>query len=83
MDTTRYKVSVHPLINGLSDHDAQIVTLYDIVSTNTTKMQLFIRTIESNSINNFIEMLSNENWEEVFQDLEVNFVFNTFHDIYL
>jgi hypothetical protein len=83
MDTNRFKVFAHPLINGLSDHDAQIVTLYDIVSTNTTKMQLFTRTIESNSINRFIEMLSNENWDEVFQDLEVNFVFNKFHDIYL
>jgi len=30
INTYRHEFSVHPLINGLSDHDAQIITLSNI-----------------------------------------------------
>jgi hypothetical protein len=83
IDANRFKLTAQPLINGLSDHDAQIVMLHDIISTNTSQIPLYTRIIDSISTVRFIEMLSNENWEDVFHDSEVNFIFNTFHNIYL
>jgi hypothetical protein len=83
IDTNRFKSTAQPLINGLSDHDAQIVVLHDILSINTSQIPLYTRIIDSNSTFRFIEMLSNENWEDIFHDSEVNLIFNTFHNIYL
>jgi hypothetical protein len=58
--------SVYPVINGLSDHDVQIIAFTDIpISTQKQPFSL-TRKIDGNKIKNFLYVLSYENWENVF-----------------
>jgi hypothetical protein len=41
IDTNRFKFFAQPLINGLSDHDAQIVVLCDILRVSTSQTPLY------------------------------------------
>jgi endonuclease/exonuclease/phosphatase (EEP) superfamily protein YafD len=64
-----YKVS--PLNNSLSDHDAQIMEILNFYHDNPNKHHEFIRKMDNNTILNFINLLSYENWSEVFLDEDV------------
>ena len=79
----RHEFPVHPLINGLSDHDAQILTLTKIFISAPRQVPLFTRKINNHSISNFIYLLSYENWEDVFLETNVNTIFNNFLNIFL
>jgi len=74
---------VYPLINGLSNHDAQVINLSNSLNINPKIHYTFNRRIDSNSTSIFIDRLSYENWEEVFLEDNVNIVFNNFLNIYL
>jgi hypothetical protein len=79
----KFDFSVYPVINGLSDHDAQIVAFTDI-STPTSKQSFsLIRKVNNSSIKNFIHLLSYENWENVFLEENVNIIYNNFVNTYL
>jgi hypothetical protein len=55
IDITTYdKYSIIPVINGLSDHDAQIITLYSISLRPTSKKFMLIRKINEYSVNDFL-----------------------------
>jgi hypothetical protein len=73
---------VYPLINGLSDHDAQIIELRNLY-INLNNRYKFTRRFDRNSIFTFIDSLSYENWEEVFLEDNVNIIFNKFLNIFL
>jgi hypothetical protein len=64
--------TVNPLINGLSDCDAQIMTISNIIITIPRQVFSYTRRIDSNSINNFTYLLSYESWEDVFLEENVN-----------
>jgi hypothetical protein len=74
---------VHPLINGLSDHNAQVINLSNILSTVPKHLFPFTRRIDSNSVCKFTDLLSYENWEDVFLKNNVNVIFNNFLNTYL
>jgi exonuclease III len=82
INMNRYDFLVSPLINGLSDHDAQILNL--TLPTSTTPKRIFSssRRIDSDSIFKFQDLLSYENWEDVFMDNYVNRLFNNFLNTY-
>ena len=63
---------MHPLINGLSDHDAQIITLSNILISVARHVFSFTWKINSSSINKSTFLLSYENWEDVFLEKNVN-----------
>ena len=83
IDTNRFSFSAKPLVTGLSDHDAQIIVLSDIMCSSPNKLPSCISIIDDSSTRKFIELLSYENWEGVFQDFDVNLIFNTFLSTYL
>ena len=83
INTYRHDFSVNPLINGLSDHDAQIITLSNIFISIPRHVFSYTKKIDSNSISNFTFLLSFENLEEVFLEENVNIIFNNFLNIYL
>jgi hypothetical protein len=58
--------SISPITNGLSDHDAEFITLHSIGVSRTRKKGVLIRKINACSINDFILKLSHENWDLVF-----------------
>jgi len=53
INTYGHDFSVHPLINGLSDHDAQIITLSNIFISIPRHVFSYTRKIDSNSISKF------------------------------
>jgi hypothetical protein len=75
--------SVYPCINGLSDHDAQIIVLHNIAIMTYEKQLFFcLRFNEAESTDLTIK-LSYESWEDVLSYKDVNMSFNKFLNIYL
>jgi len=50
IDTNRYNVKVHPLINGLSDHEAQVIEILNILNSNLKNHYKLTRSIDNNSV---------------------------------
>jgi hypothetical protein len=75
--------SIKRVINGLSDHDAQVVTFHSFSLGPQTKKFMSIRMITEPSINDFLLKLSYETWDAVFSTENVNDMFNSFLDSYL
>jgi hypothetical protein len=83
INTHSHDFSVHPLINGLSDHDAQIITLSNTFISVPRHVFSFTMKIDRNSISKFTFLLSYENWDDVFLEQDVNIIFNNFLNTYL
>jgi hypothetical protein len=83
LNTYKFDFSVYPFINGLSDHDAQIITLTDISTPILKQSFSLIRKVDKNTIRNFVYLLSYENWEHVFLQENVNIIYNNFLNTYL
>jgi len=62
--------TTHPMVNGLSDHDAQLLELnVGNLKNNKNKNQtLTIRKIDLFTINEFKDKLSREPWQNVFDN---------------
>ena len=78
-----HNFTVYPIINCLSDHDAQTIELGNLFNNNPKNHYRFTRRTDSNSIQTFIDLLRYENWEEVFLEDNVNIIFNNFLNTYL
>ncbi|XP_023702159.1 uncharacterized protein LOC111861650 [Cryptotermes secundus] len=83
INTHRHEYSVHPVINGLSDHDAQAITLNNISIPVPKHVSTYTRNINNYSISQFTCLLSYENWEDVFLETNVNVIFNNFLNTFL
>ena len=77
------KYSISPVINGLSDHDAQLITIHTHNLRSYAKKYMLIRQINYHTINDFLTKLSCELWDGVFSTTAVNKMFNSFLDTYL
>ena len=75
--------SICPIINGLSDRDAQSITLNTTSLKQPTKQIMDKRKFDKNSINDFLTKLSYETWDITFSSENVNIMFNVFVDTYL
>jgi len=84
IDTSKTgKYSVSPIINGLSDHDAQLITLHSYNSRPSSKKYRLTRNINDHTIHDFLTKLSYETWDTIFSTDDVNIMFNSFLDTYL
>jgi len=84
IDTSKMgNYSISPIINGLSDHDAQLITLHSYNSRPPSKKYRLIRNINDHTINDFLTKLSYETWDTIFSTDDVNIMFNSFLDTYL
>ena len=75
--------SIHPIINGLSDHDAQSITLHSFNHRQPPKKCMLIRKINVHTINDFLNKLSYETLDTIFSTDDINKMFNSFLDSYL
>ena len=75
--------TIKPHINGLSDHDAQILTISNFFVPNINTNPYYTRIINKNTIAEFQRQLSWERWDDVFGLNDVNGKFNTFLNTYL
>ena len=81
IDKIKYEdYSIHPVVNGLSDHDAQLITINNITVNKHNKPQ-YIRKFNEPSLSQFAVNLSYENWDKVFIEEDINTVFNNFLNI--
>jgi hypothetical protein len=73
-----------PLLNGLSDHDAQLLTINNIYAA-IKKVPLKQRTriINSETLTNFQSLLKQETWQPVYQTHDTNNMFNSFQNTFL
>jgi hypothetical protein len=81
--TESQNYSIKPLINGLSDHDAQLLVLENIIGPAQEHTSSYIRNYNDYSIQGFLLRLSMESWEDVFTENNLNSIFNKFLDTYL
>jgi hypothetical protein len=70
-------------MNGLSDHDAQLIILNKIILNPPTKLVKEIRTFDKNSVNDFLNNVSFEIWDTTFSSEDINIMFSAFLDMYL
>jgi len=63
LDKKTLKSQVYPHINGISDHDAQLIILLDLTYYFSKSPSLCRRVIDDYSVQKFIELLSHESWE--------------------
>ena len=77
--------SIQSLINGLSDHDAQVLSLSDIIVPDDRNELYSYRKISTHALNEFQTILSYEAWENVFSnnDDDTNTNFNNFLNPFL
>lgn len=75
--------SIFPYINGLSDHDAQLLILPDITQPTKPPRYVLRRCFDAENVANFCWILSHEQWDEIFTESDVNEMFNKFLNIYL
>ena len=73
-----------PLINSLSNHDAQLLTINNIYAA-TKKVSLKQRTriINSETLTNCQSLLKQEIWQSVYQTQDTNNMFNSFLNTFL
>jgi hypothetical protein len=74
---------VFPIPNGISDHDAQLVMIHDITLPIPPKVSWITRKTDKYSLTDFNYRLSFEMWREVFEENDVNIMFNSFLFIFL
>ena len=75
--------TIKPIINGLSDHDAQMIIIDNIILSKQVSNPQYIRNYSNYNITKFQEMLSFELWDDVFTNDNVNNTFNVFLNTYL
>jgi len=67
--------SICPIINRLSDHDTQSITLHSFNQRPPPKKHMLIRKINEHTINDFLNKLSCESWDTIFSTDDVNKMF--------
>lgn len=77
------KYTVNPLINGLSDHDGQIIKLENISMQIQPHETRTIRNFNKESIHDFKNKLSYEIWDNIIGGKNVDTIFNNFHNTFL
>ena len=77
------KCDIIPLTNGLSDHDAQLLTIQFAQKHNKDQCTYFKRNINQYTIADFLLKLSYETLDSVFEGNYVNITFNSFLNIFL
>jgi hypothetical protein len=71
------------VINGLSDHDAQLRVIKNIESISSYhNYRKRTRLISKDNVKEFITHLINENWDSVLNSNDVDSKFNTFLNIF-
>ena len=74
---------INAFLLKLSGHDAQLLTIstdYFYIPTHRSKT---VRKINKYTVSDFIDKLSCESWDSIFNSEDVNAMFNSFLNIYL
>ena len=75
---SKNKYTMKPYINGLSDHDAQLLTLNNLAQPISIIKPFYTRSINKHAVAKFQSLLSWEKWDNVFGVDNVNIMFKIF-----
>ena len=75
--------TIKPHLNGLSDHDAQVLILLDEPIPSQLPQTVLARSFNQVNTMTFLNYLSYENWEDVFNESDTNLIFNNFLNTFL
>jgi hypothetical protein len=78
IDNSIHLFKVLPIINGFSDHDSQYLTVNNIFLNKGYNLIDNKRLITSATISNFVTMLKDESWRDVYSHHDINKSFNSF-----
>jgi hypothetical protein len=79
----RRSYTIQSCPNGLSDHDGQNLTLYNLLIPSKSIKSIHNTKFDNNSITDFQLQLSYEQWDNVFGNNNVNEIFNNFLNTYV
>jgi hypothetical protein len=74
---------IPPLRNGLSDHDAKLILIYNVEFYKLTYNILNVTKINKISLAEFNYNLRFVTWELIFEDNDVNYMFSSFLNTFL
>jgi hypothetical protein len=74
------RYTVCPVINGLSDNDTQVIRLGNIFTHKKLNETKIIRNFYKYCIGDFKIKLSYENWDNIFNESDVNKMLNNFRN---
>jgi hypothetical protein len=74
------KHSLYPPINGLSDHNSQIIQIENIHTHTQSSETRIICNFNKHHIQYFKTRLINEVWDSIFGENDVNEIFNNFQN---
>jgi hypothetical protein len=78
IDNARLNPSyISPIINGLSDHDAQFLTISNIAMEDLAPSKWRTRIINNETTAQFKYLSENEMWEPFFKNSDTNYKFNS------
>ena len=84
INTLKYRdYTICSVVNGVSDHDAQLINFDNIPIQTECKSTYTSRNINPSSIMDFKLNLSHESWDNVFLEEDVNVIFDNFLNTYL
>jgi hypothetical protein len=68
--------TINLLINGLPDHDGQLLVLENVIAPTQEFTPCYVRNINSSTIYEFQCNLSMGSWEDIFEGSDTNVMFN-------
>jgi hypothetical protein len=74
---------ISPWINGLSDHDVQILRLEVHGRQISQPSFIYTRDLNEHNIASFLLCLSHEQWSDVLEENDINKMFNNFVNVYM
>ena len=74
--------TIHPVVNGLSDHNTQLLKLEYVIAPLQEFTSYYVRNINSFSIDEFQSKMFTESWEDIFEGSDTNVIYNNFLNIY-
>jgi hypothetical protein len=74
---------ISPVVNGLSNHNAQLIAINDINLKILNNSPCFLRNIDNPGIFDFKTSLSMETWDNIFENNDINSSYNFFLNTYL
>jgi hypothetical protein len=85
IDNARLSCSyTSPIVNGLSDHDAQFLTISNItMEVDLAPLKWRTRIVNDETTAQFKHLLDNEMWEPVFENRDTNYKCNSFQFMFL
>jgi hypothetical protein len=68
---------ISPIVNGLSNHDAQLLILNNVLTKEKSSSLVYkTHLVDEVSTSTFLQSLNNETWEHIYEQEDINKTFS-------